>query len=165
MPARRLDRGAVDLADADEGVGQDRRDAEHGEGDRQVERADADRRRHEGDQRQLGDRPAGVAEADREQLADPLVPEVEAERQRHDQREGEGEDGHFELGQGQFERLVEAADQIAAGHVRGLGLEDEFERALDRAEREWGGARRSRPRHPFPGGGEPLDREQDQRRR
>ena len=136
--AGRLDRGPVDLADADEGVGEDRRDAEHREGDRQVEDADPDQRRHEGDQRQLGDCAAGVADPDREQFAGAPVAEPEAERQRHDQRQRQGEHGHFELGQRQFDRLREAADQLAAGHVRGLRLEDEFDRALDRGEPEMG---------------------------
>ena len=40
---------------------------------------------------------------------------------------------HLELGQRQFDGLREAADQLASGHVRRLRLEDEFDRAADRA--------------------------------
>ena len=63
---------------ADEGVGQDRRDAQDREGDRDVDRPGADEGHEQGDQRQLGDRPAGVTGRDREQLAGAAVTEQDA---------------------------------------------------------------------------------------
>ena len=45
IAARRLDRARVDLAHADERVGEDRRDPEDDQRDRQVEDTDADERR------------------------------------------------------------------------------------------------------------------------
>jgi hypothetical protein len=135
-PARRFHGGALDLPDADEGVGEDWRDAEHRQGDRDVEHADTDHRSHEGDQGQLGDRAPRIAEPDREQFADAAMAQVEADRQRHGHRKGESEDRHLELRPREFHRLREAADQLAAGHIGGLRLEDEFDRASDRAGRE-----------------------------
>ena len=82
-PARGLDRRPVDLADPDEGVGEDRGDREEHEGDCDDLEAGADERDHEGDQHQLRDGPAGVPGRDRKQLAPAPVTE------RHAEREGE----------------------------------------------------------------------------
>ena len=97
-PAGGVDGAAVDLAHPDEGVCEDRRDAEDRHRDRHVEVAGADEGDHQRDQGQLGDRAAGVADRDREELADAAVAEPEPDRQRDRVASSERDDADRDLG-------------------------------------------------------------------
>ena len=117
-------------------------------------------RRDQSDQRQLRDRAAGVAERRWRPVRPCRGGRGRGRSAARHQRQRQRQERDLELGQRQFDHLVEAADLVAAGHVRGLRREDEFDRAAERGERRVGSAssRRSRP---SPGRRQALDAEQD----
>ena len=89
--AARLDHVAVDLAQADVGVGEDRRDRQHDQRRERSREADPEPG-HEDDQQGVGrDRPAEVGDAHRHERALPGVPDGEA---RRDGDEDGGDDRH-----------------------------------------------------------------------
>ena len=85
-----------------------------------------------GDERKLGHGAPGVAKADREQFPGALVAEVAGHRQGDHQRQEEREDADFDLLEGEFHHLGEPAYLGAAGDVRALRADDEFEGAAER---------------------------------
>ena len=97
-PPRRLDRAAVDLADADEGVGEDRRDPEDHQRDRHVEHADAD----EGDHAARSAPSSGIARpalpiATASLSPLPRWPRQTPDRQRDRERDRERQQGDLDL--------------------------------------------------------------------
>src|SRR5215211_1031574 len=133
-PPRGLDRIAVHLADRHERVGEDRRDAEDQQRDREVDEADADERHHERDQRQLRHGPAGVPDRHGEQLALAAVAEPDPHRHRDHERARQGERTDLEVVEGEIADLRQAADGAPAGDPGLLLVEDEIDRAGERVQ-------------------------------
>ena len=140
----RLAHVGVDLAEADVGVGQDRRDREDRQRDRRRPVAEADRRhREDGQQRQRRDGPADVGQRDDEAAARgrsgparcrPAGATTAASSTATDARSPGARPagrGCRAVGAGPVERVVEVDDRA--------------------------GRSRSRPRRPRPGGEQPLD--------
>ena len=85
------------------------------------------------DQGELGDRAAGIADCDREELADAAVAEPEPKRQRDRRGEQERDDADRDLGAREVPDLIEAAD-LTSGLDRLALVEDEVDGAAERAE-------------------------------
>src|SRR4029077_1123138 len=81
-PPRGVDGGVIDLTHADERVGEDGRDTECRKDEDEDWDPDPDHGGDQGDRRQLRDRPAGVADPDRDPFAFSAVAEIEADRDR-----------------------------------------------------------------------------------
>ena len=80
--SRRLDGVPVHLAHPHICVDEDRWDAQDREGEVMLTQPHPEESRHEGDQRQLGNCPAGVANGDRDGLTLPPMPEPDSGRHR-----------------------------------------------------------------------------------
>ena len=133
-PAGGLDGSAVHLGDADEGVGEDRRDPEHHQGRRDVLQPEAEEGGGERDHGQLGDAAAGVAEGDGGALPAAVVAEQDAERQSHQQGGAEREKRDLDVLAAEVGHLVEPAHLVGleAGRLR---REDELDGVPEEAEK------------------------------
>ena len=128
-----LDCGPVDLADPHVGVGEDRRDPQDGECERDIEQPHPDEGRHERDQRQLGHGPPGISEGDREAFPPAQVPEDHPGGQRDGDRRAERQERHLEVLARQVKHLVRPAHHRLSG-ARHLLVEDEVEGVAEGAE-------------------------------
>src|SRR5215211_2926300 len=129
-----LDRAGVDLPNRDEGVGEDRRDAQDHEGESEGEQPEAEEGGHEGDQGQLGDRPARVADRHRDELALSAVAEDEASGKGKDERGSERQAADPQLIERKLPDLCGTTDEVTSADRRLALVEDEVDRARERVE-------------------------------